>query len=193
MSGQTDKQPFDRQGFLARFRFGNYLIDPKFARNKARYVAQCGFVSAAMILILLMLDSFYHTVLIAALGASSVVAFAAPSMRVSRPRCLIGGYVVGMLVGCSMSALVAMLGGAVSFEWLVLDERTLRILLGAAAVGLAMFIMVTTDTEHPPGAAVSLGFVLNDWEPMTVVIVMVGIVSISVIKELARDRLMDLL
>jgi len=193
MNGQTDKQAFDRQGFLARFRPGNYLIDPKFARNKARYIAQCGFVSVAMILVLLMLDSFYHTVLIAALGASSVVAFAAPSMRVSRPRCLIGGYVVGILVGCGMSALVVMLGGGVSFEWLTLDERTLRILLGAAAVGLAMFIMVTTDTEHPPGAAVSLGFVLNDWEPMTVGIVMVGIVTISVIKELARDRLMDLL
>jgi len=128
MNGQTDKQAFDRQGFLARFRPGNYLIDPKFARNKARYIAQCGFVSVAMILVLLMLD-----------------------------------------------------------------ERTVRILLGAAAVGLAMFIMVTTDTEHPPGAAVSLGFVLNDWEPMTVGIVMVGIVTISVIKELARDRLMDLL
>lgn len=176
------------QAFLARFRPGGYLIDPKFARNRVRYIAQCCFVSAAMLLVLLMLDAFYQTVLIAALGASSVVAFAAPSMRVSRPRCLIGGYLVGVLVGCGVSSLVVATGGIVS-----LDERTVRILLGAAAVGLAMFVMVTTDTEHPPGAAVALGFVLNDWDISTVAIVLAGIVSISVIKELVRDRLMDLL
>ena len=176
------------QDFLARFRPGTYLIDPKFARNRVRYVAQCCFVSAAMLLVLLMLDAFYQTVLIAALGASSVVAFAAPSMRVSRPRCLIGGYLVGVLVGCSVSSLAAVTGGMVA-----LDERTLRILLGAAAVGLTMFVMVTTDTEHPPGAAVALGFVLNDWDISTIAIVLAGIISISVIKELVRDRLMDLL
>jgi len=176
------------QGFLARFRPGNYLVDPKFARNRVRYVAQCCFVSAAMLLVLLMLDSFYQTVLIAALGASSVVAFAAPSMRVSRPRCLIGGYMVGIGVGCTISALAATSGG-----FLALDERTVRIFFGAAAVGLAMFVMVTTDTEHPPGAAVALGFVLNDWDLSTIAIVMIGIVFISVIKELVRNRLMDLL
>jgi len=176
------------QGLMARFRPGNYLVDPKFARNRVRYVAQCCFVSAAMLLVLLMLDAFHQTVLIAALGASSVVAFAAPSMRVSRPRCLIGGYLVGVVVGCGVSSLVAITLGLGA-----LDERTVRILLGAAAVGVTMFIMVTTDTEHPPGAAVALGFVLDDWVPLTVVIVLAGIVAISVIKEVVRDRLMDLL
>jgi len=176
------------QGFLARFRPGTYLIDPKFARNRVRYVAQCGFVSAAMLLILLLLDALYQTVLIAALGASSVVAFAAPSQRVSRPRCLIGGYLVGVTVGCGLSLLLSLTGSVSG-----VDDRTVRIFFGAAAVGIAMFIMVTTDTEHPPGAAVALGFVLNDWDMSTVTIVMAGIVSISVIKELVRDRLMDLL
>ncbi len=174
-------------GFLARFRLGHYWIDPKFAGNRARYVSQCAFVSVAMLLVLLVLDAFYQTVLIAALGASSFVAFAAPTMRISRPRCLIGGYTVGVMVGCSISTLAVLAGG-----WLALNDHTARIVLGSVAVGLAMFLMVTTDTEHPPGAAVSLGFVLNDWEPMTVVIVMAGILSISVIKELVRDRLIDL-
>ena len=69
----------------------------------------------------------------------------------------------------------------------------MRILFGAVAVGLAMFVMVTTDAEHPPGAAVALGFVLSDWDMSTVAIVMAGIIAISVIKELVRDLLMDLL
>lgn len=176
------------QRFLARVRPGAYLFDPKFAGNRVRYMAQCCFVAAAMLLVLLMLDAVYQTVLIAALGASSVVAFAAPSMRVSRPRCLIGGYLVGVLVGCTFSSLLLALGLLAAP-----DERTVRIFFGAAAVGVTMFIMVTTNTEHPPGAAVALGFVLNDWDGSTVLIVMAGIVAISVIKELVRDMLMDLL
>jgi CBS-domain-containing membrane protein len=170
-----------------RFRVRPYLIDPNFLRYRHRYLLQCCFVSLAMLGVLLMLDSVYQTVLIAALGASCFIAFAAPSMRRSRPRCLIGGYLVGVLVGCSLAWLAAVTDGLVA-----LDEDSLRIILGAVSVGLAMFLMVITDTEHPPGAAVALGFVLNDWQPLTIVVVMTGIVAISVIKELARDHLMDL-
>jgi len=56
-----------------------------------------------------------------------------------------------------------------------------------------MFVMVTTNTEHPPGAAIALGFVLNEWDIMTVVVVLAGISAISLVKELVRDRLIDLL
>jgi len=171
-----------------RFAFDGHFIDPRFVRNRRRYLLQCAFVSGAMAGVLLLLDTFYQTVLIAALGASSFVAFAAPSMRVSRPRCLIGGYLVGTLVGCGVSMLVAATGG-----FMTLDSRSVRIVLGALAVGITMLVMVTTDTEHPPGVAVALGFVLSDWELSTVAAVLTGIVAISVIKELAREHLIDLL
>ena len=177
------------QRLRQRFRIGAYLFDRKFAANRGQYMLQCAFVGISMLLILLTLDAFYQTVLIAALGASSVVAFSAPSMRVSRPRCLIGGYVVGVTVGCGLSLLASMAAA----RGLPVEGRTLGILFGAVAVGLAMFIMVITNTEHPPGAAVALGFVLNDWQPMTIVIVLAGIVLISLVKELARERLIDLL
>ncbi len=141
-----------------------------------------------MLGVLLFLDSVYQTVLIAGLGASSVVAFSAPSMRASRPRCLLGGYVIGIAVGSVMSALVPVFSMAVP-----MDEHAVQIVFGAVAVGLAMFFMVTTDTEHPPGAAIALGFVLNEWDFMTIVVVMTGISLISLIKELARNWLIDLL
>lgn len=175
-------------GVLDRLRGGAYLIDPKFSRNRGRYVFQCLLVTCTMLIVLLVLDAFYHTVLIAALGASSFIAFAAPSMRASRPRCLIGGYIIGAAIGCFLSTIIANTGSVV-----VLTEHSTQILLGAIAVGGAMFVMVTTDTEHPPAAAIALGFVLNEWDWMTVVVVLVGIVSISTIKELARKYLMDLL
>ena len=59
-------------------------------------------------------------------------------------------------------------------------------------MGLAMFVMVTTDMEHPPAAAIALGFVLNEWDMMTIVVVLAGISAISLIKEAARGRLIDL-
>lgn len=163
------------------------ILDPKFIVNWRRYVFQCLFVVATMGLVLMLLDSVYQTVLIAALGASSVVAFSAPSMRASRPRCMVGGYVVGVVVGCGLSLLVH-----VTDSMIFLDEHSTQILLGALAVGLTMFVMVTTDTEHPPGAALALGFVLNEWDFMTIVVVLAGISVISALKEAARSKLIDL-
>ncbi|MGI9291011.1 MAG: HPP family protein [Gammaproteobacteria bacterium] len=165
-----------------------HIFDPKFFRNWKRYIFQCLFVVLTMAFVLMLLDSVYQTVLIAALGASSVLAFSAPSMRASRPRCMVGGYVVGIIVGCGISLFVHTADTA-----LFLDEQSTRILLGALAVGLTMFVMVTTDTEHPPGAALALGFVLNEWDFMTIAVVMAGITAISAVKEVARSRLIDLL
>ena len=108
--------------------------------------------------------------------------------RASRPRCLVGGYIVGVLVGTSISLLAPDVAAAVP----VSDHFEL-LLMGAVSVGLAMFVMVVTNTEHPPGAALALGFVYNEWTLMTVVIVLAGIVAISAVKESLRGRLIDLL
>ena len=178
----------NRSAARRRLRRRRKLFDPRFRDNWRQYLFQCLFVTATIAIVLVLLDSFYQTVLIAALGASSVVAFSAPSLRASRPRCLVGGYVVGIVVGAGLSLLAERLGGATA-----LDARSARILLGALAVGLAMFVMVITDTEHPPGAAIALGFVLNEWDMMTVIVVLAGIAAISAVKETVRSRLIDLL
>lgn len=163
------------------------ILDPRFINNWQQYVFQCLFVTVAIAVILVLLDSVYQTVLIAALGASSFVAFAVPSLRASRPRCLVGGYLVGVLVGAGLSLAAQFLG-----DTELLGNHTINILFGALAVGLAMFVMVITNTEHPPGAAIALGFVLNEWDMMTILVVLAGIVSITVIKESVRGRLIDL-
>jgi CBS domain-containing membrane protein len=174
--------------WLHRFNPNGHILDPRFFGNWRQYVFQCLFVTATMMVVLTLLDSVHETVLVAALGASSMVAFSAPSLRASRPRCLIGGYLVGVVVGCGMSLLVTAAGGLVS-----LDEHSSRVLLGAVAVGLAMFIMVATNTEHPPAAAIAFGLVLHEWDLLTIVVVLAGISAISVIKEAVRGRLIDLL
>jgi len=188
MNSGADKPAGFWSQVLARFKFGRYLIDPKFSRNRRSYALQSGLVAITMIAVLMLLDSVYQTILIAALGASSVAAFSSPNMRASRPRCLIGGYFVAVVVGCGLSFLAGGAGGLTG-----VDQDAARIVVGAVAAGLTMFTMAVTDTEHPTAAAVALGFVLNEWDVMTVFGVMSGITAISVTKELFRNWLIDLL
>jgi CBS-domain-containing membrane protein len=63
----------------------------------------------------------------------------------------------------------------------------------ALAVGLAIFLMVVADLEHPPAAGVSLGLVLNGYESEAVLMVIAGILSLAVARNLLRGWLIDLL
>ncbi len=164
------------------------LIDSKYRRNKFRYFAQSLGMTLTILMVLLLLDSVQQTVLIASLGASAFIAFAVPRSYASRPRALVGGYVVGTILGCSYSLLAAWFAGR-----LAVDLHTLQIVGGALATGCSFFIMVLTDTEHPPAAALSLGYVLNPWDTGTVLVVLFGILALSTIKEIARPKMMDLL
>ena len=164
------------------------VLDSKFRQNRLRYLAQTGGVAVTMLGVLLALDSVSQTVLIASLGASAFIAFAAPRSYASRPRALVGGYLLGTAVGCALSLLSLWLAPALGAEL-----HTLQIVCGSLAVGLCFFIMVVFDTEHPPAAALALGYVLNDWNFTTVLVVLSGILALSLVKETFRSKLMDLL
>jgi CBS-domain-containing membrane protein len=72
-------------------------------------------------------------------------------------------------------------------------QKTSYIVFGALAVGLAIFVMVITDTEHPPAAGLALGLVLDEYNHMTAVVALVGIVSLSVMKAVLKPVLKNLL
>ena len=156
--------------------------------NIRRYAIQCSLATVVVLILLIALDTVTQTVLIAALGATTFIAFAVPRSVVSSPRCLIGGYLVGMFAGALMSSLNASIG----ISDAVMAEVSM-IVFGALATGIAMFLMVVTKTEHPPAAALALGLVLNEWTTLTLVVVMFGVVGMSVCKRLVLPHLMDLL
>ena len=57
-----------------------------------------------------------------------------------------------------------------------------------------MFLMVITDTEHPPAAGLALGLVLAEsWRPEIIIVVLVGIVLVALLKRLLKPVLKDLL
>ncbi len=157
------------------------------SENIKRYALQCSLAAAFVLILLLVLDAVTQTVLIAALGASTFIAFAVPRSLHSSPRCLIGGYLAGILAG----SLMAMLNIAFDFSDVVTAHASM-VVFGALATGLAMFIMVVTKTEHPPAAALALGLVLNEWSLLTLVVVIVGVVALSICKQLVLPILMDL-
>lgn len=156
--------------------------------NVNRYFLQCGLASVVVVILLLVLDAVTQTVLIAALGASTFVAFAVPRSLNSDPRHMIGGYLVGIGAGC----LMGLSHGAIDFSNPAIAHAFL-IVFGAIATGLAMLVMVLTKTEHPPAAALALGLVLNEWNFLTLVVVLAGVVALSICKRLVLPMLMDLL
>jgi CBS-domain-containing membrane protein len=138
--------------------------------------------------LLLVLDAVTQTVLIASLGASAFIAFAVPLSLHSSPRHMIGGYVVGIIAGGSMSSLYSSINVSILFI-----ESAAMIVFAALAMSVAMFVMVVTKTEHPPAAALALGLVLNEWDLLTLGVVLAGIVGLSIFKRMVLPLLMDLL
>jgi len=152
-----------------------------------RLLLQCTLAGAFVLVSLLVLDAVTQTVFIAAFGSSAFIAFAVPRSLHSSPRHLIGGYLVGITVGALIGTLY------LSFDFAhVSVNHAFMILFGAFATALAMFFMVVTKTEHPPAAALALGLVLNEWNLITILLVLAGIVSLSIFKRLVLPLLMDL-
>jgi CBS-domain-containing membrane protein len=153
-----------------------------------RYALQCGLAGLVVLVLLLILDAVTQTVLIAALGASAFIAFAVPRSLHSGPRHMIGGYAIGIVVGCLMATLESAMNiqGAGA-------AHAVMVIFGAMAISLAMFTMVVTRTEHPPAAALALGLVLNEWDLLTLAVVMAGIAALSLIKRLVLPMLLDLI
>ena len=166
------------------------ILDKEFSRHKLRYVLQCCMASASVLVVLAILRAMSNAAIIAALGASSFIVFVGPHAQLSRPRFLIGGYVVGLAAGSlcywmsNILPLPQQLGPIADFP---------HVVFGAAAVGLATFVMVIIDFEHPPAASLALGFVLLDeWRWLTVIVVLVGIVVLSLVRHVLKPVLRNL-
>lgn len=52
--------------------------------------------------------------------------------------------------------------------------------------------MAVTNTEHPPAAGTTLGIVAYAWSHQIVIFVLVGAISLAVVRRLLRGYLKDL-
>ncbi len=166
------------------------ILDEKFRKNIIGDIFQCALATISVFIVLLVLDVVTNAVIIAALGSSTFIAFTMPEAQVSKPRIMIGGYIVGIVAGCICHYLSLW---SLMTWWASFIDESPHVVFGAMSVGLAIFVMVITGTAHPPAAGLALGLILNEWSPLTIVVVLAGIISLSVIKFILKPVLKNLL
>ena len=165
------------------------LFDRKFRKNIHRYIFQCILATLTILAVLFFLDVLSETAIIAALGASAFVVFAIPNSYSSDPRRLIGGYFVGIIVGVICYFISTNFPNSNFFT----NTEMSLIIFGAIAVGIAIFVMAVTNTEHPPAAGIALGLVINRWDWMTIIFVIIAIIWLTSIRKILRPYLIDLI
>lgn len=166
------------------------FFDDKFLENKSSYILQCILATISVFWVLFVLDIISDGIVIASLGASSFIAFTMPKTQASRPRFLIGGYCVGIFTGSLFNLLQHSAG---YFIYLPKDHQSSIALFGALSIGSAIFLMVITNTEHPPAAALALSIVLGGFHLRTVIVALIGIIALCVTKKALGRYLINLL
>ncbi len=166
------------------------LFDEKFKKHKARYFFQCALATISAMIALVVLDGIANAAVIGALGASAFVIFTMPHRHVSEARYLVGGYLVGIATGtlCYWAGWLL-----IQSSGLAIDESTVIFFFASLAVGLAIFLMVITNTEHPPAAGLAMGLALNEWNLQAVLVVLVGIAYLTGMKRWLKPFMIDLL
>lgn len=152
-------------------------------RSYWKYFVFQSLLAAASVYLVLMILNPDEAVIIASLGATAFVVFALPEKFTAQPRNVIGGHIVGLLCGLLGSGLL---------EILPVRSDPIENAIYALAVGLSMFIMVISDTEHPPAAGTALGVATKGFSLHVIAGVLLFSILLSLIRWLLRNRLRDL-
>jgi len=156
----------------------------EFRTHWKNYILQSLLATGVVFTVLVFLSVQNNAVIIASIGATTFIVCAMPNDLAAKPRNIIGGYIVSLICGiiCAIIPYPSFLPHLVSSS-----------LIYAAAVGLSIFIMVVTDTEHPPAAAMALGVALRrsfSWN--VIAAVLISAVVLSLIHFAFKRHLKDL-
>lgn len=153
-------------------------IARKFKSDWKSYLLQSALATAAIFIIFHVL-SMQQVVIIASLGATAFLTFALPTAYTAQPRNVIGGHLIGVLCGSA-------------FAWLDTVVNLHDPVIYSLAVGVSIFLMVATDTEHAPAAGTALGIAVAGFSLKVAGAVIVGAVLLSAIQHLLKPYLKDL-
>lgn len=132
------------------------------------------------IFIVLLFSSIEQTVIMASIGSTAFIIFAMPKNITAKPRNVIGGHLVGFFSGCLCACVPqpSFLYSATMYSF---------------AVGLSIFIMIATSTEHPPASGTALGVAIAGFSLSAAFAVMTSVVILSLIHHFLRPFLKDLM
>ena len=150
-------------------------ISSKFKRLWKYYIFQT-LLAVVAIFILTVAVGKDKMVLISAMAATCFIVFALPTTVSAKAKIVIGSHIVGLLSG-GVFCLVAL-------PYFV--EYPL-------AVGVAIFLMVALDVEHPPAAGTALAVVINEVSFYEAFIIIASAVLLSLFKRLLKPYLKNLI
>ena len=163
-------------------------LDSKFRQYPLKYVSQTLLTIISVFVILLFIDAISEAVVVASFGASTFIIFAMPNLRASSARYVLGGNAIGLLVAFGVHVLDLQTKHT-HIQW---SDNISFAFMGSLAIGLTMFAMVITDSEHPPAAGLALGLTLDGFSVRTATITILGIIIVFSVKELLKKHLLDL-
>lgn len=111
-----------------------------------------GLAALAVLSPILFLLKNLNFVIISAVGSTAFVVFGMPEAKTARPRNVLGGHLVGILSGYLAI-------------WIPQTSLLLTVLGYSLAISLCIFLMLLTETEHPPAAGTALGITLEGFNP----------------------------
>jgi CBS-domain-containing membrane protein len=152
----------------------NNTIIRKFEKLWLYYILQ-SFLAALALLIIVFVLGREKMVIISAIGATSFIAFAMPKAVSAKTRNILGGHLVGLASGAI-------------FYFTALPYFVEY----PCAVGLAIFLMVILDVEHPPAAGTALAVVINEVSLDVFVALMTSALVLSQCRYYLRHYLKDL-
>lgn len=124
------------------------------------------------------------------LGASAFLAFVAHDTAMARSRRMLSGYAIGIIFGGLGSYLLSHFAHCSGFHC---ATDNLDVLISAITAMACMIAMVLLSSEHPPAVGIAIGLVLRDWDYLLLIVVIVTVLVITIVKEILRPKLLNLL
>ena len=158
--------------------FRHSRVKSRLSGRWKRYVQQSLYAAMALFVVISLLQQ-QRMVIVASIGASAFIVFAMPQSTTAKPRNLIGGHLIGLLVG-------------LLFSLAPQSPILLHAAFTALCVGGTVFFMVATDTGHPPAAGTALGVAMMGFSPTVVTSILASVTVLALAHRLLQSRLVDL-
>lgn len=154
------------------------LVDKKFPLYWMHYVLQSIYATLAVSIVLLVLK-LQNAVVVASIVASAFIIFSMPNSISANPRNVLGGHMIGLICG-------SLFGLIPHPSFLIFN------IVYTLAVEITFFLMVTTDTEHPPAAGTALGIALTGFSPDVALALVTSVIILAAIHFFFKPYLNDL-
>ena len=167
-----------------------HILDQYFHSKWGHYTLQCFLASLSLLVILLVGNTLLQVAIVVGVAASAFTIFVVPNSVAATPRRVIGGHLVASIIG---SLIALSLDLQIFSIYQSAESRYILDIAAALSVGIGIFFMVITNTEHPPAAGTSLGLVLHGFEWTSIAFILISAILLSLIRLILKNKMINLL